>query len=133
MLRRGSRLHHGEDHHSNSTQSTSDKYSLAELKRKSAEKIASLDTEIIVYTDGSTDGNQENGGAGVYIEDTRTGEQHEFSYPAGKLCSSYGSECLALLKALEWIQTNPGSSTILTDWHYNKLSEITTGRTTTIF
>ena len=92
-----------------------EKYSQTELKRKSVEKIASLDTEIIVYTDGSTNGNQENGGAGVYIEDTRTGEQHEFSYPAGKLCSSYGSECLALLKALEWIQTNPGSSTICTD------------------
>ena len=92
-----------------------EKYSQPELKRKSMEKIVNLDSEIIVYSDGSTNGKQEKGGAGVYIEDTRTGEKHEFSYPAGKLCSSYSSECLGLLKALEWIQCNPGSSTICTD------------------
>ena len=67
-------------------------------------KIESLDKPIHIYTDGSTSGDQKNGGAGIYVE-TREGEKlHEESWPAGSLCSSYTGECVAFLRALEWIE-----------------------------
>ena len=74
------------------------------LREKSLEKIASFSVDYIVYTDGSTDSNQENGGAGVYAEDANNNpvmEQHE---PAGRYCSSYGGECAALYHAMIWMR-----------------------------
>jgi ribonuclease HI/exonuclease III len=86
-----------------------DEYSKEELNRLTTEKIDSMTSDIHIYTDGSTNGQQQNGGAGVYIEVrplSPNGEWtvlHEGSYPAGKMCSSYTGECMALLKALQWI------------------------------
>ena len=92
-----------------------DEYTQEELKRIAMNKIESLFAEVIIYTDGSTSGNQENGGAGMYIEDGRSGECHEASFPAGKLSSSYGAEGVAMLKAMEWIRENECSTVICTD------------------
>ena len=67
-------------------------YSSSELKEKALLKITSIPADCIVYTDGSTDSNQENGGAGIYAEDNNNNVLLEQSEPAGRLCSS----CAAL-------------------------------------
>ena len=90
-------------------------YTEEELLVISTMKINSLEREITVYTDGSTDGHQEKGGAEVYIHDATHSTILEESYPAGRYCSSYGGECVAMLKALEWLQRNPTPSLICTD------------------
>ena len=77
--------------------------------------IASLACQVTIYTDGSTDGKQENGGAGVFIHDARTSETLELSFPAGKWCSSFGAECKAMVEALKWLKENPGDAIICTD------------------
>ena len=89
-----------------------DEYSSEELNRLTLNKIATLDKEIHIYTDGSTDHNQENGGSGVFIE--RDGAVlYEESFPAGQLCSSYTGESVALMKALEWIEENANEAEVL--------------------
>ena len=54
---------------------------------------------MVIYIDGSTDDLQDNGRAGVFIEDASGLPMLEASFPAGKLCSSYTRECVALLPA----------------------------------
>ena len=85
-------------------------YSELELNRLSTEKIDSLNISVRIYTDGSTDRKQKNGGAGIYIEKVdpsgTTSVLFEDCWPAGSLCSSYTGECVALLRALEWIESN---------------------------
>ena len=67
-------------------------------------KIESIHAEYKIYTDGSTDANQENGGAGIYIEDALGTVVREESVATWKLCLSYTEECVAFLRALEWSQ-----------------------------
>ena len=55
-------------------------------------KIRSLTTDVIIYTDGSTDDLQENGGAWVYIEDAIEAE-----WPNGELAW--------LISQLSWVRT----------------------------
>ena len=78
-------------------------------------EIRSFTTDVIVYTDGSTDDLQENGGAGVFIEHASGLSMLETSFPAGQLCSSYTGKCVALLRALERLQDHHKSSPICTD------------------
>jgi ribonuclease HI len=73
-----------------------------------------------VYTDGSTAGDQTNGGAGIFIQDREGQTLLEESKPAGALCSSYDAECVALESATDWIsghQTNSAATSyaIFTD------------------
>ena len=56
-----------------------------------------ITSEVVIFTDGSTDGNQNKGGAGVFIHDRRNDVRERLSYPAGEICSSYGAEGVALL------------------------------------
>jgi ribonuclease HI len=79
-------------------------YTELELKEKAIEKIKSISADFIVYTDGSTDSNQENGGAGIFAQDSNNNDVLEESKPAGKLCSSYGGESVALFHALNWMK-----------------------------
>ena len=79
-------------------------YTEQELQRQTECKIAEVDADIEIYTDGSTAGNQQNGGAGVFAQDKEGNVLLERSVPAGKLCSSYDGECLAFLEALKWIE-----------------------------
>ena len=90
-------------------------YTSAELLQLASAKIESIERELTIYTDGSTDENQENGGAGVYIEDLHHESIYEASLAAGKLCSSYTGECVALLHALEWLQEHHHNALICTD------------------
>ena len=93
-----------------------EEYTVQELKQMADESVGKIETEVIIFTDGSTDGSQNKGGAGVYIKDRRTDQEMRLCYAAGEICSSYGAEGVALLRALEWIQNNkPSSATICTD------------------
>ena len=91
-------------------------YELDELKRMTMEKLDELEPDTRIYTDGSTDSQQRNGGAGVFITDENGNVLLEASYPAGKICSSYSGEAIAALRALEWVEENGVQKcTIITD------------------
>ena len=75
-----------------------------ELQEIANQQIREVEADVYLYTDGSTSGNQERGGAGVYIEDQQGHPLAEFREPAGARCSSYGGECVAMLKATAWIE-----------------------------
>ena len=81
-------------------------YTVQELQEVTQDMLDELNHDIMVYTDGSTDANQENGGAGVFVTDVNGETILEASYAAGRLCSSYTGECVAALRALEWIERN---------------------------
>jgi ribonuclease HI len=77
-------------------------YQPEELKALTLEKIATYDADYYIYTDGSTNGRQEQGGAGMFIEDWTGETVAEKSFPAGKYCSSYTGECVGMLEAVKW-------------------------------
>ena len=72
------------------------------MKRITLEKIDTYERDFTIYTDGSTNERQENGGAGISIDDCNRNVVFEESFPAGKLCSSYTGECVAMLEAIRW-------------------------------
>ena len=93
-----------------------EQYTVEELRKKADEKVADITSEVVIFTDGSTDAEQNNGGAGVFVQDKRTGVTERLSYPAGKICSSYGAEGVALLRALELLERRHiSTATICTD------------------
>ena len=93
-----------------------EEYTKEELFNISMQKIETIQSDVRIFTDGSTGGDQTNGGAGVHIECSRTGRiLQQASYPAGKMCSSYTGECVALVEALKWLLENPQTSLICTD------------------
>ena len=59
-----------------------------------------------VWSDGSADGGILSGGAGIAIEDP-DGECQELRAPAGKLCSSFRAEMVALKTALDHLVEHP--------------------------
>ena len=77
-----------------------------ELKLLADEAVEMIESEVIIFTDGSTDGNQNRGGAGVYIRDRRSGSTESLCYAAGEICSLYGAEGVALFRAIEWLCEN---------------------------
>ena len=81
-------------------------YNPEEMKWLTLEKIESYEVDYVIYTDGSTNDRQENGGAGLYVEDANQQPVAKLSFPAGLMCSSYTGECVALLEALEWTTNN---------------------------
>ena len=90
--------------------------SITELKKRTQNKMKEAIQGISVFTDGSTDEQQRNGGAGIFIEDSSGVTLYQASFPAGEWCSSYGGECVAAVRALEWIkQNNIKDCTIITD------------------
>ena len=91
---------------------TKDRYTLEELARETEIKIAEGDADIEIYTDGSTSGNQQKGGAGVFAQDRNGNTLLEDYKAAGAICSSYDGECVAMIMALDWIEMRkePGVS-----------------------
>ena len=79
-------------------------YTLQKLAELTEMKIAEIDADVELYTDGSTSGEQQNGGAGVFAQDKLGNVLLEVWKAAGKLCSSYDGECVAMRTALEWIE-----------------------------
>ena len=90
-------------------------YSETELLEKSLSKIEEIKVVHRLYTDGSTDGKQEKGGAGFYVTNDKEEEIHQAQFPAGEMCSSFQAECVAMSHALDWIADNPADSVIITD------------------
>jgi ribonuclease HI len=89
-------------------------YSSEALKQAALDRIETFEElSHIIYTDGSTSGTQENGGAGMLVQDADGNVVHEASFPAGAKCSSYTGESVAFLEAIRWIhekgKESPGS------------------------
>ena len=78
------------------------------MRRTAAEEtIAALPTPTVtMYTDGSATSGTMNGGSGVEIKITESGDRIEISEPAGKLCTSYGAEMRAFWLAVTWAKEN---------------------------
>ena len=76
-------------------------YTEGELNRRAIEKNTELRKNLEIYTDGSTIGRHEKGGAGVFIRDSDGVKISEESIAAGAVCSSYTAEARALSKALD--------------------------------
>ena len=93
-------------------------YSEEALKEQTANKIDEIDADVHLFTDGSTSGKQENGGAGIAIMDRYGNSLQEESHPAGKYCASYDGECVAMIKSLNWIK----------DEHENNKSNLTASK-----
>ena len=58
-----------------------------------------------VWTDGSAEAGVLNGGAGAFIEKP-DGEEHELRRAAGRICSSFRAEMVALREALQFLRDN---------------------------
>ena len=90
------------------------------LKQQTMEKLRMIDADIEIYTDGSTAGDQRNGGAGVYIKDKNQNTLLEEFMAAGQMCSSYDAECVAMASATQWLKNQQLDNThylLLTDSH----------------
>ena len=70
-------------------------YREKELKRLALEKIGQFSPDFYIFTDGSTNSDQENGGAGMYVEDFMGEPVVEKSLAAGLYGSSYTGNVLA--------------------------------------
>ena len=82
---------------------TRDEYSATELRERAQRIIHAKRPDITIYTDGSAQGDQTKGGAGVYIENAEGGVIWRSSEPAGLLSSSFNAEAKAADDALNWI------------------------------
>ena len=80
-------------------------YTTEQLREIANAKISEFNVPVKIFVDGSTSGNQLNGGAGIYVT-TEEEKLHEECLSAGKFCSSFSAECCAFLQALIWIQQN---------------------------
>ena len=78
-------------------------YILEDLARLTEIKIAEIDPDVKIFTDGSTSGTQQRGGAGMFAQDKNGVTLFEDKRAAGALRSSYKGECVAMMMALEWI------------------------------
>ena len=84
-----------------------EEFTIEELALRAEEKIAEINADVELYTDGSTSGKQKRGGAGLFIQNSRGEKLYEEAKPAGEFCSSYDGECVAMMRALEWIGNEP--------------------------
>ena len=82
-----------------------EEYKEEELKRLALEKIGQYSPDFYIFTDGSTNADQEYGGAGMYVEDFMGEPVAEKSLAAGMYCSSYTGECVGMLEAVRWTNT----------------------------
>ena len=62
------------------------KYTLEELARETELKISEINADIELFTDGSTSGNQQNGGGGVFAQDRNGNTLLEMHKAAEKRC-----------------------------------------------
>ena len=90
-----------------------EQYTKTELKTRTEEMITNMEADLMIWTDGSTSGSQERGGAGVLIQDKRTGTTERLCFAAGAICSSFGAEGVAMLRALEWLESHPVEKAVI--------------------
>ena len=87
------------------------------------ERIYTHNADIHIYTDGSTDGSQRNGGAGFCVIDNRDQSViAEQRHPAGKWCSSYAGECVAMKEAVAWINREGDPEKKTLDTHRQQIA-----------
>ena len=70
-------------------------YKEKELKRLALEKIGQFSPDFYIFTDRSTNSDQKNGGAGMYVEYFMGEPVVEKSLAAGLYCSSYTGNVFA--------------------------------------
>ena len=63
-------------------------------------KILEIKADLEIYTDGSTSENQMNEGAGFHSRSKDGSTIEEMNVAAGKYCSSYDVEGVAMIKAI---------------------------------
>ena len=79
----------------------------AEKERAATQHLAALpQCAVWMWTDGSVEGGVKNGGSGAVII-WPDGEEEELKTPAGRHCSSYRAEMLALASGLEHLLNTP--------------------------
>ena len=83
-----------------------EEYRKSELTMMTEVKIAEINADVELYTDGSTSGVQVNGGAGIFVQDSSGNVLLEKAMAAGSLCSSYDGECVAMIEAISWVQNH---------------------------
>ena len=66
------------------------------MNSRAIEKITELRKDVEIYTDGSTSGRQEKGGAGVFIRNSDGETISEERIAAGAICLSYKADTRAL-------------------------------------
>ena len=87
-----------------------------QLREQSMKAINDLQVKHLIYTDGSTNADQEKGGAGVFVTNEEGEEVFAAQYPAGELCSLCSSfQCIAMDGALDWVAENAGDCAATTD------------------
>ena len=87
-------------------------------KQKWAKDRVKRHQRYYIYTDGSAKDGSSEGGAGVAIYDESFSQIDSINTIAGSLCSSFDTECVALISALAWINDSGAASSdiqILTD------------------
>jgi len=87
-------------------QKAKNEYTDQELKIITEQHITELNSDFYIYTDGSTSKTQENGGAGMTVYNKEGNKISEECWAAGKWCSSFAGECVAMIQAMEWAQRN---------------------------
>ena len=92
--------------------------SIDEQKEASQQAIKNeKPADFIIYTDGSAIAGTRNGGAGIYVEKAE-GERdyrkyHTEHHPAGSYSTSYTAECVAMLRALRWLENQTWLKTVI--------------------
>ena len=75
-------------------------------KRAAEQHLAALpQCATWIWSDGSAEGGVQDGGAGALVI-RPGGEEHLIRAPAGRLCSSFRAEMVALDAALRWLVEN---------------------------
>ena len=92
-----------------------DQYTVGELKRRADERVKEITSEVVIFTDGSTDGNQNKRGAGVFIHDRKMMSGKDSVTRQARFAPHTGLK-ESLLRALEWLdQKKVATTTICTD------------------
>lgn len=80
-------------------------------KREALRRLRETEAEVTIYTDGSASEGRSNGGAACVVTRGSTNEPEviaSIEEPAGKICSSFQAEMVALRGALSWLERNKG-------------------------
>ena len=94
-------------------------YLILALAQKSLQQPGSRrrqEVKLVNWIDRSTNNKLERGGAGIFIEDKKRAIEERLSFVAGEICSSFGTEGVAMLRALQWMELQ--LSSVLTAYQY---------------
>ena len=84
-------------------------------KQRALEATDKYQTDVTVWTDGSVQENQQNGGAGIFLIDNLQNTSHDMKQPAGAICSSTRAELVAIETALSNLPESYKNLVLYTD------------------